>query len=223
MTDDDHEVPESSGGDLAHSAVKAGLSAIPVLGGPAAELFQNVIQPPLEKRRIEWMNQVAEKLNKLENESGLDLESLRENEEFISAVMYASNLALRTHNESKRLALRNAIANIATGKAPDEHLQHVYLNLVETLTELHVRILRAFQAPEVPHSMSMGGLGHVLEHNLPDMRGQKALYQQMWKELFSRGLVVGDNMNLTMSGSGLAQKQTTQLGDGFLSFISESE
>jgi hypothetical protein len=32
---------------------------IPVVGGPAAELFQQVVQPPLEKRRIAWMANVA--------------------------------------------------------------------------------------------------------------------------------------------------------------------
>lgn len=217
------KVPQATSSDKLHTLVKAGISAIPILGGPAAELFTNVIQPPLEKRRIEWMNGVADKLSELEQNSGLDIASLRDNEEFISAVMYASTLALRTHNEAKLKSLQNAVANIAKGQAPDETLQQIYLNLVDSLTELHVRILKTFQRPEVPQGMSAGGLSHVLEHNLPDMQCQKALYQQMWKDLFSRGLLVGDNLNLTISGSGLRQKQTTPLADGFLLFISESE
>ncbi|MGN6237055.1 hypothetical protein [Dyella sp.] len=78
------EPPIHSKGDLVHAATKAGLSAIPVLGGPAAEFFQLVIQPPLERRRVEWMAAIGEKLQKLEDE-GLKLEQLTENEEFITA------------------------------------------------------------------------------------------------------------------------------------------
>lgn len=223
MTDDDMKLPKASSRDTAHTLVRAGISAIPVLGGPAAELFNHVIQPPLEKRRVEWMNAVAERISRLEKENGLDIDSLKDNDEFISAVMYASTLAIRTHNESKLNALRNAISNIAQGRAPDETLQQIYLNLVDSLTELHLRILKVFQSPNVPPGMSMGGLGSVLEHNLPDMRGHKGIYQQMWKDLFARGLLAGDNLNLTMTGSGLSQKQTTPLADGFLQFISDQE
>ncbi|MCG5529073.1 MULTISPECIES: hypothetical protein [Halorhodospira] len=212
--------PEKSGRDVAHSVAKAGLSAIPVVGGAAAELFQNIVQPPLERRRAEWMAGLGERLQQLE-EAGLDLEDLKENDEFISAAMYASQLALRTHSEEKREALRNALTNIAVGQAPEEAMQHVFLNLVDTLTELHVRILRLFQGPTPPQNMSMGGLSSVLEHNMPEMRGRRDLYDQLWKDLYLRGLVNTDGLHTMMTGQGLAQKRTTGLGDAFLQFISE--
>lgn len=222
MDEKELEAPKKSTGDVAHSVTKAGLSAIPVLGGAAVELFQNVVQPPLEKRRAEWMALVGEKLKELE-EKGLNLEALQENEQFISAAMYASQLALRTHQEEKLEALRNAVANIATGQAPEEAMQHIFLNFVDTLTELHIRILRLFQAPTPPPNMSMGGLSSVLEHNMPEMRGRRELYDQLWKDLYTRGLVNTDSMHTTMTGNGLGQKRTTGLGDAFLSFIKEPE
>jgi hypothetical protein len=222
MDDKELQVPAQSSGDVAHSVVKSGLSAIPVLGGAAVELFQNVVQPPLEKRRSEWMAQVGEKLQELEDK-GLDLETLQENEQFISAAMYASQLALRTHKKEKLEALRNAVVNIATGQAPEEAMQHIFLNFVDTLTELHVKILKLFQAPTPPPGMSMGGLNNVLEHNMPEMRGRQELYNQLWKDLYSRGLVNTDGLNVTMSGNELGQKRSTGLGDSFLSFISEPE
>lgn len=220
MSDEKLDVPKQSRGDIAYSAAKAGLSAIPVIGGAAVELFQNVVQPPLEKRRAEWMAQVGQKLQELE-EKGLDLENLKENEGFISAVMYASQLALRTHHQEKLEALKNAVANIAIGQCPEEAIQHIFLNLVDSLTELHIQILKVFQAPEAPHGISMGGLSTVLEHNLPILRGRRDLYDQLWKDLFSRGLVNTDGLHTTMSGSGLTSKRTTGLGDAFLQFISE--
>lgn len=220
MGDKELQVPEQSAGDVAHSVVKAGLSAIPVLGGPAIELFQNVVQPPLEKRRAAWMAQVGEKLQELEKK-GLDLEKLQENEQFISAVMYASQFALRTHKKVKLEALRNAVANIATGQAPEEAMQHIFLNFIDTLTELHIQILQLFQAPSPPPNMSMGGLSSVLEHNMPEMSGRRELYDQFWKDLYSRGLVNTDSLQVTMTGNGLGQKRTTGIGDAFLSFILE--
>ena len=166
------------------------------------------------------MAQVGEKLQELET-SGLKLEELQKNEEFVSAVMHASQIALRTHQKAKLDALRNAIVNVAKGQAPDEALQNVFLNLVDSFTELHLEILKVFQAPSPPPSMSVGGLNSVLEHNIPRLRGHRELYDQLWKDLYSRGLVNTDGLHMTMSGSGLGQKRTTGIGDAFLKFIEE--
>jgi len=221
MPDDKLEVPKKSIGDTAHALARAGLSAVPVVGGPAVELFQSVVQPPLEKRRVEWMRQVGEKLQELETQ-GLKLEKLQTNEEFISAVMYATHLALRTHQAAKLDALRNAILNVAKGQAPEEAVQHIFLDFVDSLTELHLRILRVFHAPLPPAGMSMAGLNNVLEHNIPELRGRRELYDQLWKDLFARGLVNTESLNAAMSGTGLTQKRTSGLGDEFLKFISKS-
>ena len=220
MPDDKLQAPKRTKGDVAHTIAKAGLSAIPIVGGPAVELFQNVIQPPLEKRRSEWMVQVGEKLQELEA-AGLKLEDLQTNDEFVSAVMHASQIALRTHQTAKLDALRNAILNIMKGQAPEEALQNVFLNLVDSFTELHLRILKVFQAPSTQPNMSMGGLSSVLEHNIPELRGRRELYDQLWKDLYTRGLVNTDGLHVTMTGHGLGQKRTTGIGDAFLKFIEE--
>ena len=164
------------------------------------------------------MVQVGEKLRELETK-GLKLEDLQENEEFVSAVMHASQIALRTHQAAKLAALRNAIVNVAKGQAPEEALQHVFLNLLDSFTELHLWILKVFQSPSPPPSVSMGGLSAVLEHNIPDLHSNRELYDQLWKDLYSSGLVSTDNLHLTMSGHGLGQKRTTGIGDSFLKFI----
>ncbi len=222
MTEDKFQPPKKTKGDAAYAIAKAGLSAVPVIGGPAAELFQNVIQPPLEKRRVEWMQEVGEKLRELE-ENGLNIEELQENEEFVSAVMHASQIALRTHQNEKLQALRNAILNVAKGQALEEALQNVFLNLIDSFTELHLRILKLFQNPEPLPNLSMGSLSNVLEHNIPELRGRRELYDQIWKDLYSRGLVNTDGLHVTMTGQGLKQKRTTEIGDAFLQFIEESK
>ena len=70
--------PKRDKWDAAHLLVRAGLSAIPEFGGPAKELFTYVIVPPLEKRRADWMNAIAIRLKRLEEETaGFRLENLR--------------------------------------------------------------------------------------------------------------------------------------------------
>jgi hypothetical protein len=220
MPDENSPPAKKSIGDAARAIAKAVISAVPVVGGPGVELFQFVVQPPLEKRRAEWMSEIGQRLQALE-EKGLDIEELRQRPEFISAVMQASQAALRTHTEEKLAALRNAVINVAVGQAPEETTTHLLLSFVDELTEMHLRVLRVFHSPEPPPGLSMGGLDSVLEHNIPALRGQKELAAQLWRDLHTRGLINTPNMNVTMSGSGLAQRRTTGLGEALLKFISE--
>lgn len=222
MSDENHDLPARTAGDVAHALAKAGLSALPVIGGPAVELFQAIVQPPLEKRREEWMHEVGMRLQELEGR-GLDLATLRQNPQFISAVMQASQAALRTHKEEKLVALRNALINVARGQAPDETVQHLLLSFVDELSEMHLRILKVFHSPESPPGLSMGGLSNVLEYNIPSLRNQQELYNQLWRDLYIRGLINTQNLNATLSGNGLTQRRTTGLGQALLTFIANDE
>lgn len=213
--------PESSKGDTAHALAKAGIAAIPIIGGSAAEVFRLVVEPPLVRRREEWMKEVGERLVALEGQ-GLNLQELQNDDRFISAVMHATHIAIRTHEETKLEALRNAIDNVAQGQSPEEALQHSFLDTVDALSELHIRILRIFENPTPPPNLGMGGLSHVLEHNIPELRGRREVYDQLWRDLYFRGLVAIDGLHSTMSGRGLAERRTTKLGDMFLEFISSS-
>lgn len=220
MPDEEASLPSRSAGDIAHAITKAGLSVVPLVGGPAVELFQFLVQPPLEKRREGWMKEVGERLLELESK-GLDLAALQEQPEFISAVMHACQAALRTHKREKLDALRNAVVNVARGQAPDETVQHLLLTFVDELSEMHLRILKVFSAPVMPPGLSMGGLDSVLEHNIPDLRGRRTLYDQLWRDLYSRGLISTENIHVTMSGNGLTQRRTTELGEDLLGLIAE--
>lgn len=216
------QAPKRSKGDTAHSVAKAGLSAIPMVGGAAAELFQNLVQPPLDRRRQEWMEYVGEELQRLDAE-GFDLEQLQNDDRFISTVMQASQIAISTHEEERRDALRNAVLNTAQGQAPEEAKEHMFLQWIGTLSPLHIQILKVFQDPEPPGNMSMGGLNSVLESNFPNLCGRRDFYDQVWADLYIRGLVNTDSLHATMSGGGLAAKRTTGLADEFLRYVTRAD
>jgi len=87
---------DKSAGDAAIAIAKAGLQSVPLVGGAAAELFNSIVTPPLERRRLEWMRQLGERLSRLEAEGRLKIEDLRESEPFADVVLEASHVAMRT-------------------------------------------------------------------------------------------------------------------------------
>lgn len=166
------------------------------------------------------MKQVGKKLRSLE-QSGLNLNELQSNEQFVTAVMQASTAALRTHKAEKLAALRNAVVNVATGQGPEETIQHLLLSFIDEFSEMHLRVLAFADAPKPPAGISAGGLGHVLEDNIPALCGQRGLYDQLWKDLYLRGLINTESLHVMMTGNGLGQSRTTELGKSLLKLISD--
>ena len=95
------EINKPEKGDIAYAITKAVIGSIPLLGDAATELFGLVITPPLEKRRVEWMNKIAERLNKLEEMKLIEIHSLKDNDQFIDVVLQATAFALKTSEKEK--------------------------------------------------------------------------------------------------------------------------
>ena len=220
------EIPEATGWDHAHLAVKAALSAVPIAGGPAAELFAAVIAPPLARRRDAWLQGLADGLAALEEKvDGFDPQTLVDNEAFISAAMEASQIALRTHQKEKLEALRNAVLNVAVGDRVDEEEQATFLGLIQEFTTWHLAILKTFQNPsglarEKNLNMNaVGGPSAVLESVVPALRGRRDEYDPYVTDLHQRGLLGIDSLHVMMTSQGMYAKRTTARGDRFLAFI----
>ncbi len=65
----------------------------------------------------------------------------------------------------------------------------------------------------------MGALSHLVEQALPELRGRREIYDQLWRDLYSRGLVNTEGLHVMMTGGGLVAKRTTEISDAFLNFI----
>lgn len=224
------EIPSATAKDRALVVVRAAIAAAPVVGGAALELFTALVTPPLEKRKSEWMEAVASELQRLAQEKALSLETLLENEQFIDAILEASQAALRTSNLEKREALKNAVINSALPNPPEESLQKIYIRLVDELTEWHIKILALFHAPEAwfvqhnrqPPQFSMSSsLKALLEKAFPELARRREFYDYVAKDLFLKGLLSTEGLHTTMSATGAYQSRSTELGKGFISFVSE--
>ncbi len=221
------EVPKASLGDTAHALVRAALGAIPLGGQGAIELFTALIMPPLEKRKDEWMRMVGEMLDGLAKEGKVNLEELGKNDAFIDLLMDATRAAIRNANKEKREALRNAIRNAAVGRVPEEALQQMFVQWVDELTVWHLRLLKLFQDPKawaqrngstLPPS-DVGGLDEIAEHAFPELKDKRTFYDMFWRDLHQRGLVNRDSLHVMMTGSGLLEQRTSEIGQQFVRFI----
>ncbi len=225
-----YEPPQNSIGDHVHVLARAGVGSLPVIGAAATELFQKVIVPPLEKRRQEWMEAVAHGLLELEKKQKCVIDDLASNDVFIDTVMTASHAAIRNGQKEKREALKNAVLNAALPNPPDESRQQIFVGLVESLTVWHMRILRFFSDPacvfqqqgkSLPQYTIAGSLSQLLTTAYPELQNERSLYDQIGKDLYNRGLLGNAGFHTVMSGSGVYEKRTTEMGERFLTFISE--
>ena len=221
--------PEPQQGDIAEDIARRALALVPGLGGPAAALIDVMLTPALEKRRIQWFNELAELVNGLRaRDPSLNVASLSDDDEWIDAVLAVTLVALRTRREEKWRALKSALAHIALRDEPDRDLNSVFLNLIDVLTPSHLLVLhmlqstRAFAASQgttVPLTIDRS-FHHAVARLLPDVPFD--LYSLLSADLESRGLLITGPAAVAASRDPVDQRLTTPLGDRFLSFISDS-
>lgn len=220
---------EIGAGDTAHVVVKAALSAIPVAGGPLAELFAFLVAEPVSKRRDAWIEQIAGDIEKLQDHVGRPiLEQLKDDESFTTTLLNASQAAMRTHEQAKIKLLANAVINAALGVSPDDLERAIFLELVSRLHPAHVALLALMQAPmnnravaDRMTNITGGGIMQVISIAFPDLGQRQELVKIIWSDLADAGLIEGGGLGVTMTGGGMVSKRTTELGDRFLRFVEE--
>lgn len=227
-----NDCPKPNDHDIAHTVVKAGLSAIPIIGGPVSELLSLVVTPSLVKRRDKWIESIAKALKELERHiEDFKIENLRENDSFVSAVMYASGVAIRNHQVEKLEALKNAVLNAAIPNAPEEDYQLMFFNFVDSLTEGHLRMLKIlddYRAQQPGNRSSGVQIEFVNKSNektvsaqkvLPDLGVRQEFYGQVLKDLQRRGLLEFDMAYESHFLQKIVCAQPTDLGKQLLAFI----
>lgn len=224
-----NETNQDKGKNSVHSLVKGVIGTIPVIGSLAAEVFGLLVTPPLEKRRAEWMNEVAQKLKDLEKKQIINFEELQHNDQFIDVVLQASTYALKTSEKEKIQAFQNAIMNTAVGETPGETISQLFLNQLDSFTIWHIKILKLIDDPRLwfqranitPPDYISGSLASVLFDAFPVLRSQHDMVQIIWNDLRSAGLHSTGDLNTIMSSAGMMSGRTTSLGKKFLKYISD--
>ncbi|HEV2499884.1 MAG TPA: hypothetical protein VGY31_09930 [Terriglobia bacterium] len=221
--------PERDDTDSMHRGMRAVIAAAP-FGGSVNELLSAVLTPPLVRRRDEWFKELAGRLEKLEGKvDGFKIEKLADNEQFVSATVQATRIALATHQQEKRKMLQNALLKIAVGDGPGDEMQQVYLNAVETFLPSHIKVLRALwsgtQELINKHHVKPTELGNLLNYGnlirrlVPELEGHDGLVQCIITDLRSRGFSTLSGPEAGFPGGSVV----TNVGINFLRFLMEPE
>ena len=221
------DLTTNSCGDYTHALIKGGLGAIPVLGATAAELFGLIVTPPLEKRKIQWMNELGERLARLEQNKEINIAELANNELFIDAVVQTTTFALRTSHKEKIEAFKNALLNTAVKCPIDETKSQIFLNQLDSFTIWHIRILQFFESPvdwfnnakKTPPSYYFGtNLSAVIKKAYMELENEDDLIGIIWNDLKVAGFLNYVDLNTIITRE-LLNKRTSELGDEFLNYI----
>lgn len=217
--------------DQVGKIIKAGVDSAVPGGAIATELLFTFIKMPYQKRSEEWQQEITEALNKIQ-EDGIDLEALKDNEEFIDILLQAIPIGLKHHQEEKRHALKNAIVHSAHQDAPELAMQQTFLNCIDTFTVWHIHILMLFSNPKkwfetnsrpFPGMGMTGSVRGTLEHAFPALKNKDDIVDYIWSDLYNKGFLKSDKhlLQTMMSANGGMEKRTSSLGDQFINFISD--
>jgi hypothetical protein len=225
------DINKTTPDDIIYASVKGGVGSLPIVGAIASELLGLIVAPPLEKRRNRLLTEIGQRLRDLEKAKRLDISSLTGNQLFIDTVLQATSYALKTSDEAKVTAFKNAIINTALNDSAEDTTGQIFLNLIDSFTTWHIRILYLFNDPEewfkkngrpTPSYMS-GGLNSVVTHAYPALKGQSELANIIWADLRGAGLHNSGDLGVMMTGSGLLAQRTTDMGKRFLKYIQDDE
>ncbi len=227
---ENYHPPKPDTGDTAHLVTKGLLSFIPA----ASELFERFISPPLEKKLEAWREDVGEALRQLEANNKIDLELLQSDNRFISIVMHASTIAMRSYQKEKLTALRNAIINSIEIDNFKEDLQFIFIRFIDELTPTHILLLSFFvkNGSGMTDIESYSRIYDWFEHLHPNI--SKEIFRLMCNDLTSRGLIrisqdLGDfddiyqssNLMLEETKDDLPRVVVPEIAGQFLAFISK--
>lgn len=224
MSDEKLSYPADQGKDLVHTIAKASISAVPVVGGPIAEFFGVFVPSSLSNRRDEWARKLTDAVNALLEKGAVSVDDLRDNPNFVDAVIEATIQATKTSSDAKRERLAAAVAAAARCDVEPDR-QHVFLRLIDEFTESHIRLLRAYAVGRFGTAVgSEPGQENrflaLVGEALPELAGDRSFILHLCADLANRSLIaVPPGGPRSLGGINFNNMQVTPSGTAFLKFV----
>lgn len=183
------------------------IQMIPVVGGIINELYTSVVAPQIRKRQADWMENIAEGLRQIEEKQVGFIDSLKEDDVFLDSLLQASQSAIRTSQQEKRDALRNAVLNSALPHAPDITRQTLFLAFVDGFDALHLWML-AFLDDPVAWLKQLGRkqpnlrtdkLFELVYFANPELESEEALCESVCRDLSDKGLLIATSLRKSIN------------------------
>ncbi len=213
------EKMELTPGDMIEITAKTALSMIPVGGTLVTCVWDSIRANAAQRRMDEWKALLEHRLQNLET----TIEDIGSNERFATAIMKATDSALKTMEEEKREYLADAVLNSVDCEL-NESIMMMYFDYIDKYTLWHIRILNFFSNPQkfpgiVAEKYFMGSPMTPLCDVYPELGDRQDIVDKIIKDLHNDGLMNTGDIHGIMSGGGMVASRTTSLGSEFISFI----
>ena len=135
------KIPNKTIDDYLHQIfVKGAAGSVPAFGSLFKEIFTMIIPSSLEERRQIWMEEITSAINYLFQKDENFIENIRENEEFTSIIIEATQFALKSHQDEKIKLFRNAIIG-SVAIDTSFYFKQTFLRLIDELHPEQIIIL----------------------------------------------------------------------------------
>lgn len=177
-------------GDFAHRSIKGALASFPIGGSFLSEVFGLAKDSPLEKRTKKFMLALAEKLELLAKESKIDVEELKNNDEFLDIIIQTYEIAIKNSQKEKLELLQNGVLNTALKINIEQDEKLNFLEILARITPSHYRVLKILYEPEeilsnIVNEKYQLGLENikVYEVRLPDVLNEYIKYDKIFYDV----------------------------------------
>jgi len=207
--------------------IKAGFSAIPIIGGPLSSLIGDYIPKKKEERLLNFMKELTIKLE--EYAQHINAEYVK-TEEFAYIFEECMKGVLSNYQEQKLFCFKGIIINSLRLDFKKEQKEY-YLHLVNNLSDLHLRILAISNNPESyfdayeldKNSIQGVAIGQVFKTALPNI--DLEMIKSAYGDIYQLGLFNTDKSifgTLTSSaGFDIVKGRLTEFGRLFIKFCTD--
>jgi len=227
MTDEKplNELPERNVTDHFRDAIVIMAGIIPF---PVSDILDRFLPSSLAKRQQEWQKRVAQGLVILQEQFNIMPETLTKNEVFTTALIEATWIAIRHHQEEQLEYFRNMVLNSALPDSPDDDIQKMFFRMVSDFTPWHIKLLEFFSQPDWSIELDyedkdLEGLPLDLfdriQKKFSELQGKSGFVTLAFSDLVKVRLITLGHRDLFHRVDGFTLNMITDFGHQFLKFV----
>ncbi len=190
------KIPQTTNLERAHTAQKIFLALLP--GGSAiSEIINSGVNEVLIRRNSEWQKALVQGFEELYQKFNALPEDFSRDDKFVTALLQATQVAMRTHQQEKLKVLRNVILNAALFPNLDENLNLMFLNYIDNFSPWHIKVLNFYRNPvewaekngQESMSRHITEPSSLYEYVFPEFKQNPKYLDQLVLDLVNRGLL----------------------------------
>ena len=223
------QLTTSENRDHGRNVILAAISGIPVAGGPLSTLLSDNLPNWKQERLVKFIAELKLEMQRLQDSISEDYVS---SEDFALLFEETFLRVLRTKSDLKLDSYKAIIVNACTNTSIEEMEKEYFLNLVNSLQEIHLLIISLFWNREnfgqvynssPPAKMYMGGLMWVINSYMKPLNIDENLIKSAIRDLDNMGILsnVYQSLGVTMTASGALDLsgRISPFGRKFIGFI----